>query len=207
MNFNFRSVRSRLAMLAITARVLVACNNTADNNGDTRDSGNKMQDTPAHDSHNNTSVPSALHAEAALAGTKADTTVTGKAVFDANGGKVKMTIVLTVPKKANNSVAVHIHEHGDCGDNGEMAHGHWNPGNKQHGKWGSESFHAGDIGNIKLNEKGEGTFTLETDLWSLGGDTTKNIIGRALIIHGGVDDYKTQPTGNAGTRIGCGVIR
>ena len=109
--------------------------------------------------------------------------------------------------KAGKEVAVHIHEHGDCGNMGQMAHGHWNPGGAQHGKWGSGSFHAGDIGNIKLDSKGKGKLTLETDLWTLGGNASKNIIGKAIIVHGGVDDYSTQPTGNAGSRIGCGVIR
>jgi Cu-Zn family superoxide dismutase len=88
-----------------------------------------------------------------------------------------------------------------------MAHGHWNPTNAQHGKWGSASFHLGDIGNVKLNAKGKGTLTLTTDLWSLGGKPDKNILGRSIIVHGGTDNYKTQPSGNSGTRIGCGVIQ
>jgi Cu-Zn family superoxide dismutase len=90
---------------------------------------------------------------------------------------------------------------------GKMAHGHWNPTKVNHGKWGSSSFHSGDIGNVSLNGEGKGTMELETDLWSVGGDSTKNILNRAIIIHGGVDDYTTQPTGNAGSRIGCGVIK
>jgi Cu-Zn family superoxide dismutase len=90
---------------------------------------------------------------------------------------------------------------------GNGAHGHWNPTNKQHGKWGSASFHSGDIGNVTLDSAGKGTLTLETNLWSIGGDSTTNILGRAVIVHGGVDDYVSQPTGNAGSRIGCGVIQ
>jgi Cu-Zn family superoxide dismutase len=118
-----------------------------------------------------------------------------------------MTIEITVPAKANKNVAVHIHEHGDCSDKGNMAHGHWNPTNAQHGKWSSDAFHLGDIGNIKLDGKGKGKITVTTDLWTLGGAANRNILGKALIVHGGEDDYKTQPTGNAGTRIGCGVIQ
>ena len=75
------------------------------------------------------------------------------------------------------------------------------------GKWGSGSFHSGDIGNVKLNSKGNGTLTITTDLWTLGGKPDKNILGKSVIVHGGVDDFTTQPTGNAGTRIGCGVIQ
>jgi Cu-Zn family superoxide dismutase len=153
-------------------------------------------------------APMVNHAEAILSGTYADTTVDGTVKFDVDpDGKVKMTLDITIPAKAGRSVAVHIHEHGDCGDTGKLAHGHWNPTNAQHGKWGSASFHAGDIGNIKLNAKGKGTMSLITDLWTLGGKPDKNILGRSIIVHGGMDDYKTQPTGNAGTRIGCGVIK
>lgn len=152
--------------------------------------------------------PMVAHAEATIANTYPDTAVSGTVKFDTTaGGKVKMVLDLTIPSKANKNVAVHIHEHGDCGDSGKASHGHWNPTNAQHGKWGSASFHLGDIGNVKLDGKGKGTLTMETDLWSLGGAPDKNIIGRAIIVHGGEDDFKTQPTGNAGSRIGCGVIQ
>ncbi|HRO69476.1 MAG TPA: superoxide dismutase family protein, partial [Chitinophagaceae bacterium] len=70
-----------------------------------------------------------------------------------------------------------------------------------------DSFHSGDIGNVKLDSKGKGSVTIETDLWTLGGAPGKNILGKAIIVHGGVDDFKTQPTGDAGSRIGCGVIK
>ncbi len=146
-------------------------------------------------------------AEAMINGTYGDTTVSGTATFTADNGKVKMDLQLNVPAKANQSVAVHIHETGDCGDTGMAAHGHWNPTNKQHGKWGEGEFHSGDIGNVQLDASGNGSLTLETDLWSLGGDSTTNILNRAIIVHGGVDDYKSQPSGNAGNRIGCGVIK
>jgi Cu-Zn family superoxide dismutase len=157
--------------------------------------------------HAGSTTESSRSAEAMLAGTHPDTTVTGSVRFTSNNGKVSMSLDITVPKKANQSVAVHIHEHGDCGEMGKMAHGHWNPTKVNHGKWGSASFHSGDIGNVSLNGQGRGTMQLETNLWSIGGDSTTNILNRAIIIHGGVDDYTTQPTGNAGSRIGCGVIK
>ena len=152
-------------------------------------------------------VPISSSAEAIINATFPDTVINGTAKFETTAdGKVKMTIDITVALLANKNVAVHLHEHGDCGDNGKASHGHWNPTKAQHGKWGSDSFHLGDIGNIKLDKKGKGTITINTDLWSLGGDAAKNVIGRAFIVHSGVDDYKTQPTGGAGSRIGCGVI-
>lgn len=146
-------------------------------------------------------------AVADLTGTKSDTTVSGSAKFtQGKNGKVKLVLNITVPALANHSVAVHIHEHGDCGDAGKNTHGHWNPTNKKHGKWGSGEFHSGDIGNVTLDAAGKGTLTMETDLWSIDGDMNTNILDKAIIVHSGVDDYTSQPAGNAGTRIGCGVI-
>ena len=187
------------AFLPLSVLILVSCGSN--------------ETSTANESSDTTTVTSTVEneagtkAEAVLNGTQPDTTVSGKASFTEDNGKVKMTLDLTVPKKANQSVAVHIHEHGSCGDMGKEAHGHWNPTKMNHGKWGSASFHSGDIGNVDLNAEGKGTLELETDLWSISGtDTTKNILNKAIIVHGGVDDFTTQPTGNAGSRIGCGVI-
>jgi superoxide dismutase, Cu-Zn family len=194
--------------LGVASVIFLACNNEKKETTTDTDTTVSNTDTSIRSTPDTTvSIPLASFAEAVLTGTKPDTTVTGSARFDTTKGKVKMVIEISVPLKAGKEVAVHIHEHGDCGNMGQMAHGHWNPGGTQHGKWGSGSFHAGDIGNIKLDSKGNGKMTLETDLWSLGGDASKNILGKAIIVHGGIDDYKTQPTGNAGSRIGCGVIR
>lgn len=201
--------RPVLLGLAIGSVVIFSCNNEG-SSGNTTDTAGAKVDSVSHSGHDTAAVvdaPVAGHAEAALSGTYADTTVTGLAKFDTAGGKVKFEIEITVPKKANKSVAVHLHEHGDCSDTAKMAHGHWNPTNAQHGKWGVGSFHLGDIGNVKLDGKGKGKLTFTTDLWTLGGPASTNVIGKAVIIHGGVDDFKTQPTGNSGTRIGCGVIK
>lgn len=157
--------------------------------------------------HSSKSATGIRHAEAVLSGTKPDTTVSGTVQFTQSGNRVTMKLKISVPKKANQSVAVHIHEHGDCGDMGKMAHGHWNPTNQKHGKWGSASFHSGDIGNINLDASGNGSLTITSDLWSLGGDEKTNILDRSIIVHSGVDDYTSQPSGNSGERIGCGVIK
>ncbi len=198
-----------LSVLVAAALAVSSCNNNADNKAD-KDTvvTTPVDNTGNHITQDTTPAPLVNHAEAAITGTYSDTVVNGTVKFDADAsGKVKMVLDITVPAKANKNVAVHLHEHGDCGDKGNMSHGHWNPTNAEHGKWGSKSFHLGDIGNVKLDGKGKGSLTLETDLWSLGGTPGKNILGKALIVHGGVDDYTTQPTGNAGSRIGCGVIK
>ncbi len=198
----------------MTATLMLSLLVSACNNESKTDSAGDTTTTTGHDAHMNAgsgsdtaSVAMVDKAEAVLSATYPDTTLSGLAKFESNNGKVKMTLEITCEAKAGKEVAVHIHEHGDCGDNGKMAHGHWNPTNAQHGKWGSGSFHLGDIGNVKLDAKGKGTLTLDTDLWTLGGTPDKNILGKALMVHGGVDDFTTQPTGNAGSRIGCGVIK
>ena len=90
---------------------------------------------------------------------------------------------------------------------GSSAMGHWNPTNTTHGKFGVASFHLGDIGNISLDSKGHASYEMTTDAWNINGtDSTRNIVGRSIIIHSGVDDYVTQPAGNSGNRIGCGGI-
>jgi Cu-Zn family superoxide dismutase len=209
MKVTFFGPRFSLALGMAVIIGLSACNNESKTETPAADSSSaKGGDTMTHSMPAEpATTPLVQHAEAVLAGTKADTSLTGTAKFDADSsGKVKLVVEITVEKLAGKSVAVHLHEHGDCGDNGNMAHGHWNPTKAQHGKWGSDSFHLGDIGNIKLDSKGKGTITITTDLWSLGGDPSKNVVGRAFIVHSGTDDYKTQPTGGAGSRIGCGVI-
>lgn len=150
---------------------------------------------------------SARKAHADIEATKSDTTGSGRADFNQlPDGSVELNLQVSFPLLSGKSVAVHIHEHGDCSDAGKGAHGHWNPTKEPHGKWGASAFHSGDIGNIELNEKGEGTVKLNSNRWSIGGDEKTNITNKAIIVHSGVDDFTTQPTGNAGSRIGCGLI-
>jgi Cu-Zn family superoxide dismutase len=105
--------------------------------------------------------------------------------------------------------AIHLHEKADCSaEDGTSAGGHWNPTNQPHGKWGSpEGYHKGDIGNFMADTDGNGTITMTTDEWCIGcEDTNKDILGKGIIIHEGVDDFTTQPTGDAGGRVSCGGI-
>ncbi len=192
------------AALMAVVMLLTACNNAPENKATDSD-----EKAAAHDHAPTADAAGVKQAQATLTNTYPDTAFSGTAKFTANdNGSVKLELSLTAPSRAGKSVAVHLHEHGDCGDHGNASHGHWNPTGKPHGKWGSENgFHSGDIGNVTLDAEGNGTFSMETDLWTLGGSDDKNIIGRALIVHGGQDDYTTQPTGNAGNRIGCGVIQ
>ena len=138
---------------------------------------------------------------------KNDSGIIAKAKFEETSGVVLMTVKTRGLTKGTH--AIHIHEKSDCSsEDGKSAGGHWNPTAKPHGKWGSEKgYHKGDIGNFIADANGNGTITFSTDEWCIGcGDPTKDILGKAVIVHQGVDDFVTQPTGAAGGRISCGGI-
>ncbi len=138
---------------------------------------------------------------------KSNSDVKGNAVFTQEDGVVTMIAVVGGLKPGIH--AIHIHEKADCSsEDGKSTGGHWNPTNEPHGKWGSaEGYHKGDIGNLTANADGNATITMTTDKWCIGcDDANKNILGKAIIIHEGIDDFKTQPTGDAGGRVSCGGI-
>jgi Cu-Zn family superoxide dismutase len=99
----------------------------------------------------------------------------------------------------------HIHEKGDCGDNGNAAGGHFNPTGTPHGAPNATAHHAGDFGNVTANAAGEVHTTFTTRSITVGAGTS-SAVGRAMILHANPDDLTTQPTGNAGARIACGVV-
>lgn len=132
--------------------------------------------------------------------------VTGTATFTEHEGKVMMKVVVSGLTPGDH--AIHLHEVGDCSAPDAMsAGGHWNPTSEKHGKWGHAPFHHGDIGNLYANRKGKAELTFETELWSIGTGKPADIVGHSVVIHAKVDDYATQPTGNAGERVACGVIQ
>ncbi|MEO5788160.1 superoxide dismutase family protein [Gelidibacter sp.] len=138
---------------------------------------------------------------------KSNSKVKGSAVFTEQDGVVTMVTVLIGMTPGEH--AIHLHEKADCSAaDGTSTGGHWNPTKQPHGKWGSaEGYHKGDIGNLTADANGNGTITFSTDEWCIGcDDVNKNIIGKAVIVHQDVDDFKTQPTGNAGGRVSCGGI-
>lgn len=136
-----------------------------------------------------------------------DSNLSGNVVFTEENGEVSMTAIIS--GLAEGKHAIHLHEKGDCSAaDGSSAGGHWNPTDAQHGEWGSaDGYHKGDIGNFEVDENGNGTVNMSTDEWCIGcGDANKDIVGKAVIVHDGVDDYTSQPSGAAGTRVGCGEI-
>jgi Cu-Zn family superoxide dismutase len=101
----------------------------------------------------------------------------------------------------------HVHEKGDCSaPDGMSAGGHFNPTGKPHGNPASTDHHAGDMPALVADAAGNATLQTELAPMSVGGGVT-DIVGKAVIVHKDADDYTTQPTGNSGARVACGVIR
>jgi len=145
-----------------------------------------------------------LRASAGLEPTKGNKVV-GEVNFEQAGGKVRVTAQL-IRLAPNQEFGFHIHEVGDCSSgDGLSAKGHFNPYGKPHGPQGSEH-HAGDMPNLKSDAKGKAKLSADLDIVTLTAGPA-NIVGRAVIVHADPDDYKTQPTGNAGARLACGVIK
>ena len=103
--------------------------------------------------------------------------------------------------------AIHIHEQGDCSAvDATSAGGHFNPAQQPHGRAGSGPHHGGDMDNIVADAHGVARVDVQALGVSLGGGAT-NIGDRAIVVHAMPDDYTSQPAGNAGARVACGVIR
>lgn len=138
---------------------------------------------------------------------KSGSNLSGTAVFTEENGEVSMRAELSGLTEGTH--AIHLHEKADCSaEDGTSAGGHWNPTFEDHGEWGDEEgYHKGDIGNFDADADGNATVEFSTDEWCIGcDDDAKNIIGTAVVVHDGVDDYVSQPSGDAGSRIGCGEV-
>jgi Cu-Zn family superoxide dismutase len=130
----------------------------------------------------------------------------GKIEFHQTGEKVHIAGEIS-GLTPNAKHAIHIHEKGDLSaPDLSSAGGHYNPEKHQHGgPTTSKAIHAGDLGNLQADDKGVARMDLTVDNITLGGEKN-DVIGKAVIIHAKEDDFKSQPTGNAGGRIGGGVI-
>ncbi|RUO23829.1 superoxide dismutase family protein [Aliidiomarina minuta] len=105
----------------------------------------------------------------------------------------------------NQQHGFHIHEYGDCGaPDGTSAGGHFNPTSSQHGGPHDDERHVGDLGNLEAND--QGIAHLEYIDIKLAMDGPYSVLGRGVVVHAEEDDLDSQPTGQAGARIGCGVI-
>ncbi len=146
-----------------------------------------------------------LRATAALQPTKGSKAF-GEATFEQAGDKVRV-IVFAQNLPPDRELGFHIHEAGDCSSgDGMSAKGHFNPHGKPHGNPSGAERHAGDLPSLKVAKDGRAKLDATVDGISIG-KGAGDIVGRGLIIHADPDDYKTQPTGNAGARLACAVIQ
>ncbi len=142
---------------------------------------------------------------ATIKGTVEGSTVIGSVSFmETKDGLQVEASVANVPEGKH---GFHIHEKGDCSDEGKAAGGHFNPANVKHGfmpQEGHEHAHAGDMGNIEVASDGTGTLSVFLPgVYLIGREPS--VAGLSVILHEKEDDFG-QPTGNAGGRIGCGII-
>jgi Cu-Zn family superoxide dismutase len=128
--------------------------------------------------------------------------VTGTVTFTKTGDTVQVIADITglTPGKH----AFHIHEFGDCSaPDASSAGSHFNPMHKPHGAPDAPNRHAGDLGNVEADSTGKAHLELKSNLLKFSGENS--ILGRGVIVHEKVDDW-SQPVGNAGGRVACGVV-
>jgi Cu-Zn family superoxide dismutase len=130
--------------------------------------------------------------------------VGGTVSFTEQGGSVTIEAHLTGVAAGDHGF--HVHETGDCSAaDYTSAGGHFNPTIAPHGAPSDAAHHAGDLGNIAISADGSGTLSISSSMLSVA-PGANSVVGKAVIVHAKADDLKTQPTGDAGGRIGCGVI-
>lgn len=148
-------------------------------------------------------VTKAPGASAVLLPTKGNE-VRGVVHFSQRDGLVVVTGHIT--GLAPGAHGLHIHEKGNCtAADASSAGGHYNPYNAPHAGPRSEAHHGGDLGNIIANVDGEADFTIEV-IGITVGPVGNSVVGRAVIVHADADDLITQPSGNSGARLACGLI-
>jgi Cu-Zn family superoxide dismutase len=149
-----------------------------------------------------TSEPQGPSATAKLQ-SKSGSNVTGSLRFTQVGDRVRVTG--DISGHARGSKGFHIHDKGDCSSpDGMSTGGHFNPAKSKHGSPGGG--HAGDLGNLVFDDYGRASVNIMVSGITVSKTAPNGIIGRAIIVHAQEDDLKTDPTGNAGGRVACGVI-
>ncbi len=194
------------SLFLASALALTACNKGAEPDAAPADSvPPPAATTPATDPAAPPEMAKPI-ATAQLQPTK-DSTVAGTINFSLVDGQLRASGDIS-GLKPDSEHGFHIHEKGDCSaPDGSSAGGHFNPGSSEHGSISTAMHHGGDMPNIKADAQGnahiDGPVASNVNV---GVGDAFDIVGRGLIVHADPDDYKTQPTGNAGARLACAVI-
>lgn len=147
-------------------------------------------------------TPPSPSAEAVLAPTQGNSAY-GTFRFTQHDGKV--LVEAEIKGLTPGLHGLHVHEKGDCSAaDGTSAGGHFNPTGAQHGSPNSSMHHAGDMPMLLADEDGKARLRVELESMTLTGPTS--VVGKAVIVHAKADDFETQPAGNSGARVACGVI-
>lgn len=131
---------------------------------------------------------------------------TGMVTFTPDAGGVH--VVAQVSGLPPGMHGFHLHAGTTCdGPDFKTAGDHFNPTNVQHGDPAGSPHHAGDFGNIDVGADGTGNADFTTNMLTLGTGAGDDVLGHAVIVHGGKDDLTTQPSGNSGPRVACGIVQ
>ena len=157
-----------------------------------------------HENHDKGAHSKDMQGKAVLSATSGNQT-TGWVLFEPEAGKLHVwgEVIGLTPGKHG----FHIHEFGDCSSgDGKSAGGHFTPQQSPHGAPTAphNMHHAGDLGNITADAAGKASFDMKVDFLDLHG--MNSVLGRAVVVHAGTDDMKSQPSGDAGSRVACGVV-
>lgn len=129
----------------------------------------------------------------------------GTVTFQPRGSRTVVTARIT-GLKPNAEHGFHVHEKGDCSSaDASSAGGHFNPGGQPHAFHGVRERHAGDMPNLRADANGVASLSWDTDLLTVDSGPA-GVLGRSVVVHRDPDDFRTQPAGNSGPRLACGVI-
>lgn len=128
----------------------------------------------------------------------------GLVTFRQEGGRVR--VHAEVRGLTPGPHGFHVHEKGDCSaPDASSAGGHFNPDGKPHGHPGHGAHHAGDLPQLVADAGGVARLTVDAAQLAIGSGSA-DVLGRSVVVHAGADDFTTQPAGNSGPRVACGVI-
>lgn len=198
-----KQICSAIAVIFVLA--LAGCGK--DQNTDSAETGTDQPINTTAPAPEPEQAPAQETATATLAGAPGDADFQGTITFTPEGNGVRVSAQLSGVDQ-DGTHGFHVHETGEC-THGEgskhftTAGGHFNPAGVEHACPPTEPRHAGDLGNIEVTS-GSGSVETTTTLLSLSGPNS--VAGKAIILHAKADDCKTQPTGDAGDRLACGVV-